>query len=401
MDSSTQKISVATATIVGMNAMIGAGIFSAPSAIASYVGPAGILAYLFVIVAVWFMAISMARLVSLFPEEGSFYLYTKQWAGHIGGIIAITCYFMGLMIAMGLLAQRAGDYLHPVFPALSSHTLGLITLSALVALNMFGVALSQVGQHILIVCTVFPLVATTIMCFLKADTSNLTPFAPYGFGNVFKATRIVIFGFFGFESASSLFHVVKDPKRNVPKALTYSILCVGVIYTLFIASIIVSTPLGYFNNPNILIPSILERTFPNARWILYAIHGSILAAILGTVHSMIWGSSQLMYSILHRIHTPTVEYLVHKKWVTPTSCVAVVGGAIFTTYSTLKNANLFFSFTAVFLVTAFIMSMITLLTIKDEWRSGNNIKTVLGIATALLIMYFAGEDLAHELAKIW
>ena len=67
------KIGVATATIVGMNAMIGAGIFTAPAAIGSFVGPAGIIAYIFVIIAVWFIAQSLSRVAARFPQEGSFY----------------------------------------------------------------------------------------------------------------------------------------------------------------------------------------------------------------------------------------------------------------------------------------------------------------------------------------
>ena len=50
--SDTKKIGVATATIVGMNAMIGSGIFTAPSAMAAHVGPAGIIAFFFVVVAI-------------------------------------------------------------------------------------------------------------------------------------------------------------------------------------------------------------------------------------------------------------------------------------------------------------------------------------------------------------
>ena len=86
--SNNQKIGVVTATIIGMNAMIGAGIFAVPATLASCVGPAGILTYVFVIIAVWFMAQSLARVAQLYPQEGSFYTYTKQWAGHVGGLIA-------------------------------------------------------------------------------------------------------------------------------------------------------------------------------------------------------------------------------------------------------------------------------------------------------------------------
>ena len=68
-EKSTDKIGVATATIIGMNAMIGAGIFSAPAAMAAHVGPAGILAYVFVVISVWFIASSLARLQHYIPKK--------------------------------------------------------------------------------------------------------------------------------------------------------------------------------------------------------------------------------------------------------------------------------------------------------------------------------------------
>ena len=258
----TQKIGVTTATIIGMNAMIGAGIFAAPAGLAAHVGPAGIIAYIFVVIAVWFMANSLAKVASLYPGEGSFYTYTKQWGGHAMGVAAISAYFIGLLIAMGLLSQAAGSYLHTFFPSVTPHALGLIALVSLVVLNMFGVVFSQLGQHILIGCTLFPLLATTILCFTKADISNLTPFAPYGLSNLFKALPFVIFGFFGFESAASLYSIVENPQKNVPRALTYSIAAVGLIYILFVTSIIVSTPLHLFTSPLTPLSEALRQLFP-------------------------------------------------------------------------------------------------------------------------------------------
>ena len=158
---------------------------------------------------------------------------------------------IGLLIAMGLLSQVAGIYLQqPFFPTVDTQTLGLIALIALTVLNMFGVVLSELGQQILIVTTTFPLLVTTIMCFSKAQLHNLTPFAPYGLRNIFEATRAVVFGFFGFECASSLFAIVKDPQKNVPRALTYSIGIVGVIYLIVCYFDYCIYPIASFYRPN-------------------------------------------------------------------------------------------------------------------------------------------------------
>lgn len=383
------KIGVVTATIIGMNAMIGAGIFTAPAAIGSFVGPAGIIAYVFVIIAVWFIAQSLARVASRFPQEGSFYTYAKQWGGHAIGCIAGYSYLIGLLIAMGLLAQIAGSFLHhPFFPNTSSSTLGLIALCSLVVLNMFGVVLSELGQQILIVTTTFPLLATTIMCFTKANLNNLIPFAPYGFRNVMQATKIVIFGFFGFECASSLFSIVKDPQRNVPRALTYSIGIVGGIYLLFVGSIILSTPLALFTDPRVALPVVLQSIFPTNPWILTIIHISMLSAVLGTIHSMIWSSSALMVSLLKQANGIKLNQR---------AAVLIVGFCIFLSFIFFKNIDLFFSMTAIFIITAYVLSMFTLFTIKEERSGVNGLMTVGGMLTAGVIFYFAFEGLVQQL----
>ena len=260
---------------------------------------------------------------------------------------------------------------------------------------MFGAVLSEVGQQVLIVCTVFPLLVTTVICFLHADLHNLTPFMPYGIGNVFKATRLVIFGFFGFESAASLFAIVKNPERNVPRALAYSIIAVGIIYTLFIASLIVSTPSSVFAGPGTKVTDILHAILPGHMWLITIINISILSAVIGTVHSMIWGSSALLLVLLKKIKSTNA--LIKNNVIGHKTALFLIGACICITYITLTNIDLFFYITALFIISAFILSMASLLTIKAEWRSGQNVKTLLGIATGLMIFYFAAEGLWQEL----
>lgn len=391
----SKKIGVLTATIVCMNAMIGAGIFTLPTIIGCYLGPASIVTTFFVSIAVLCMALSIARLAALFPEAGSFYTYAKQWGGHIMGLLSSGAYLIGLLIAMGLLCRAAGVNLQYYFPSLSITTLGIITLVTLVILNMFGVALSQLGQYILICCTVFPLIAITIMCFSKASLSNLIPFAPYGYKNILFATKEVIFGFFGFEAAASLVPRMFDPKKNVPKAVTYSVLVVAIIYLLFVASLILSIPHTLFCVDVPLIKP-LTAIFPHIRWLLEIVHFSIISAILGTIHSMIWSSSALTLSLVKLLKGQKSKALIAKGVITPKTTVFIVGLCILASFVTFKSEQ-FFSFTALFLVFAYSTSIITLLTIKKEWQSKSIIITLVGLATAGLIFIFALEGVIRTL----
>lgn len=391
------KIGLITATIVGMNAMIGAGIFAAPAALASYVGPAGILVYIGVVISVWCMALSLARLAELFPAEGAFYIYAKQWGGHYVGLLASALYLLGLVVAMGLLSQVAGGYLTKFVPSLSGDLLGAIILAVLIVLNMCGVALSQLGQQILIATTLFPLLATTILCFLHADFNNLFPFAPHGLGNMLKATRIVIFSFFGFECAASLFNVVENPARNVPRALTYSIIIVGLVYTLFITSLILSTPLALFADPKTPLSDILDIRFAGHAWLIMLIHISILSAIIGTIHSMIWSSSALALSLAHIASSKARIFAQQMPQLSQRIAVLAIGVGILTTFFSIHNLGLFFDLTSIGIIASFMLSLITLLTLRSEWKNGRNIITIAGLCTAGAIFCFAVQGVLEAL----
>jgi len=56
---------------------------------------------------------------------------------------------------------------------------------------------------------------------------------------------------------------------------------------------------------------------------------------------------------------------------------------------------MFFNFTALFLLIAYTLSMATLLTLKEEWKSGQNYITLAGFACAVLIAYFAITNMTN------
>lgn len=394
---SLKKIGVTTATIVGMNAIIGAGIFSMTCSLASGVGPAGILSYLFAFFTVWFIAQSVARAAYLWPQEGSFYTYARQWGGHTVGLLAASAYIFGFLIAMALLCKIAGVYLHSVFPVYSATDLGLMTLLILIGLNVMGMALSQIGQYILIVFTVFSLLATTALCLTKIDLNNLIPFMPCGPWSILQGTRVAIFGLFGFECVTSLVNIVENPEKNVPKALQYSLLLVGIIYLLFISSIILSVPLSVFTqNENVTIAQALQTLFPDNNFILHLITFSILSAIIGTIHSMIWAGSELVVSFTKIIKTqcPAMPVLNQK------IAVLFCGLVMLLCFMTVTNIDLFFTLTAIGLIFSFMTTMIALLFQPSEWKSGQNIKTILGLITATIIFGISIQKLVEGMVTL-
>ncbi len=397
----SQKISLATAVTVGMNAMIGAGIFSIPVALAIKAGPAGIITIILVSLGVWFMAGTLARLAELFPKNGSFYTYAKSWGGQTMGVIASYAYLIGLMIGMGLLVRLASYSLQYYYPNCSVLTLGVIILAGVLFLNSCGVKFSTLGQHILLILTVFPLLATILLCLTKLNFNYLTPFAPFGWLQVLAASRIVIFSYFGFEAITSLFEVVQNPDQNVPKATAYSVLLVALIYILFIGSIILAVPLNLFTSNSVPLATILLQIFPTATWLIQLIRLSIIISIIGTLHAMIWSSSNLLVSLTNNLESKFAKQLCQSNWFNHRTAVLLIGLLILSTFLTLNNIDMFFNLTAIFIVLAYGLSIAALLKIKTERNFRSLLKTYLGLGTTLVIIFFATEGLITEIVKLF
>jgi len=392
-----EKIDLKTAVVIGINTIVGAGIFSTTSLLGSKTGPAGIITFLLAFIAVWFIAQSFARVAYLFPEEGSIYHYTKQWAGHSFGIFTALSYITGVLMAMGLLTRLAGYYVHNLIPTYSYTTWGFIIIAALTLLNIAGAKLSKMGQYILIFATLYPLVMTTILCALNMNLENLTPFMPNGFSSVINATKIAIFGFFGFEGIASLFRIMDNPQESLPKALKITLICVGIIYLLFIGSILIGIPQAIFSNsPNISIPQALADLYPNHPYLIQSIGIATIFSIIATVHAVIWTGSEFLFSIVKTIRNKKIQNLISKNVISQKTMVLISVTVITIAFATIKNLSLFFSIADIFLLFAYISSIVTLLFVPSEWKSGQNYITIIGLICAGTIFAIALQTLlAH------
>lgn len=392
--SSSPKISLTTASIVGMNAMIGAGIFAVPAALGAYVGPAGLITYVFVILAVLCMGLSMAQLSWVFPQEGSFYVYASSWAGHYGGMIAASSYIIGLTVAMGLLLQSAGINLYTLMPVATPVVWSIFILSIIFLSQCKGIKITATGQYILLALTLLPIVLTILLCLATGSFTNYFPFMPKGAMPIISAMKAVIFGFFGFECASSLFNIVENPKRNVPRALIISILLVGLLYTSFVAAIIYAIPLEAFNNPQTPIAEILATILPGHTWLATLIQISIVSAIIGTLHSMIWSSSVLLRSFLQHMHIKSLQQALKKNTINQNTTLFVICVSILCSNLFIHSLDIFFSLTAISIIFAFMCSMVALLVHPATKKNlGTVLITLLGLVTASIIVYYAAYDL--------
>lgn len=388
--STSPKISLLMAVIIGINAMIGASIFVTPVELIFSTGPAGIISMLLVSIGVWFMAQSFAQLASHYPKEGSFFTYASAWGGKSAGLLATLLYLSGMTVALGLLSKIAGVmYLHRFLPTIDGNLLGTGIIAILALITALGVRVSALGQYVMIACTLFPIISITILCLLVGSWQNLIPFAPHGILSIAQASRLIVFSFFGFECAASLYSIIKEPQKNIGKAFVYSIITVAAIYSLFTLSVMSAFSTGHFACIETRLTEPLRLLYPQLGWFLSLLDIAIVSAIIGTIHAMLWSASYLLAFIIQQITgRTTLPWILQ-----PQHNALVIGLVILLPFWLVHSIGLFFNLTACLVVCAYLLCMVGLLIHRPQ----RNTIAVIGNLVAFCILLFAIEGIVKTL----
>lgn len=377
------KLGLTSAIILCMNAMIGAGIFATPAILANSAGPAGILAYFFVVIAVLFLALSLAQLAREYPEEGSFYLYAKQWSGKMGGLLASGSYILGISIALGALIQIASSYLTVLIPSLSSAYSTAILIFGIYSLNIFGPKIVQAGQTFFISCTLFSIISTIILCLCNAKISNLTPFAPYGMTPVFRQISTAIFSFFGFEAITALYKKVDHPGKNIPKAVILSLSFVALLYLTFVGSILLAIPSTVFRSSTTTLSQAILEMYPQFSWLAKLLAISIFTALCGVLQSLLYAISNLTQIFVKNLNSRITNPIVRSHYSFEIILTIMTGLITLISFST-NQLGIFFNLASIFVILAFILSIITLV-LRNKSSKKSKVIPVLGLITGTLI----------------
>ena len=136
----------------------------------------------------------------------------------------------------------AGGYVADTFGGgrATSVATAAILVVAVAGMNAFGVRISGRVQLGLAAVLAALLVVTTVTALPHAESANLTPFAPHGWGAVGSAAAVLVWGFAGWEAVTSLSADYRNPRRDIPRATAIAVLVVGVLYLgVVVASLLV------------------------------------------------------------------------------------------------------------------------------------------------------------------
>jgi amino acid transporter/nucleotide-binding universal stress UspA family protein len=242
------------AVMIGLGAMIGAGVFVLSGIAAGEAGPAAIVAFALNGIVTTFTAFSYAELASAIPEAGGGYSFVKRAMPPALGFLAGWMLWFAYTVACALYAVGFGGYfvelLDSYWPAAHGVLVGTIgaqgtITSVTVLIGAFFIILNVLGAEVtgktenlvtmakVLILTVF--IGFGMMAlFEKPDAlSAFHPMFPKGFGGVIVAMGLTFIAFEGYDLIATMSEEIKEPTKNIPKA-TFISLWAAVILYLFI-----------------------------------------------------------------------------------------------------------------------------------------------------------------------
>ncbi|WP_040327891.1 APC family permease [Clostridium ihumii] len=234
-----KKIGFWSIVLLGINSIIGSGIFLLPNQAMELIGPASLLVILFDMLLVVSIALCFAEVGGMFNKNGGPYVYAKEAFGdfvgfEVGfmkwaiGIIAWATMAVGFVTALSAIWPAAGE-------GMTKNIIIVAILGGLGVVNILGVNISKVLNNIITVGKLLPLIIFIAVGIFFIKGSNFTPVFPNGtyVSGSFGATALLIFyAFTGFESIAVAAEDMDNPEKNIPKAIITVMIIVSVVYLL-------------------------------------------------------------------------------------------------------------------------------------------------------------------------
>lgn len=233
--------------MIGVGAMIGAGIFVLTGVAAGEAGPALILAFLLNGIVTTFTAMAYAELGSAFPEAGGGYLWVKEGLGGGNGFLSGWMSWFAHAVAGSLYGLGFGHFAMELIHYAGAPDLGIsehawvlgfttVIIALFTYINYRGASETGMVGNVVTIAKVIILalfVVFGLVSMLRAENweNRFTDdFMPNGISGVVIAMGLTFIAFEGYEIIAQSGEEVMEPKKNIPRAIFFSITIVVVIY---------------------------------------------------------------------------------------------------------------------------------------------------------------------------
>jgi basic amino acid/polyamine antiporter, APA family len=402
-DELARRLGTGDAVVIGLGAMLGAGVFAAPGPAAAAAGTwllAGLAIAAFV---AYCNATASAQLAALYPQSGGTYVYARERLGGYWGFLAGWSFVVGKTASLSAMALTFGTYLAPDL----ARPIGIGAVVALTVVNYLGVEKTAWLTRIIVTGVVAALAVVGAAAFLGGDPGVATPSTdlPGGPMGILQSAGLLFFAFAGYARLATLGEEVRDPTVTIPRAIPLALGLVVTTYALVLTAALVTV------GPETLAaaPAPLVAIVEASRWpqLAPAVRVGAAVAAAGVLLSLLAGISRTTLAMARRRELPRYLDAVHPRFRTPHLAELTAGGLVcaIVLVADLRGAIGFSSFAV---LTYYALANASAWTLTKEerrwprWLAGIGVLLCVGLAVTLpLIAVLGGAALLAVGSAVW
>jgi basic amino acid/polyamine antiporter, APA family len=395
-------------TALGIAAVIGAGIFTSIGKASFDGGPGIVFLYIFTAIACGFAALCYAEFASTVPVSGSAYTYSYVAFGEIFAWIIGWDLLMEYAIGNIAVAISWSDYFTRLLDGFHLHMPDWLTMDYSTAHKGFngvtdllaqgqtlgGIEAAEIAKHtawstapqifgihlimdlpaMLIVALITYIVfrgiresrnASNFLVGLKlvviflvivvggyyVNPANWSPFSPNGIGGILKGVSAVFFAYIGFDAISTTAEECKNPQRDLPRSMIYSLIICTILYVLLA---LVLTGMVSYKQLNVGDPLAMVFELRGMKWIAGIVAISAVVATASVLLVFQLGQPRIWMSMSRDGLLPKIFSRIHPRFGTP-SFSTILTGFVVAVPALFLNLDVVIALTSIGTLFAFVL----------------------------------------------
>ena len=347
-----RTLSAANLTLLGIGAIIGAGIFVLTgNAAAQYAGPAVVLSMLAAGIACGFAGLCYAEFASMIPIAGSAYTYGYATLGEfvawiIGWDLMLEYLFGAATVAVGWSGNFVpflkefgitfpAAYANAPFavdaannfsrvPGAVFNVPAMVLVALMTWILVIGIKESARFNNVIVFLKMAIIFLVIGFGFMYVNTANWHPFIPpnagrfgeFGWSGILRGAGVIFFAYIGFDAVSTAAQEARNPQKDMPIGILGSLFICTILYVLMALVMTGMVHYSKLNDPAPILVAVAAAG-PSLAWLRYAVEVGSLLGLASVVLVMLMGQPRVFFSMASDGLLPTVFGKVHPRYKTP------------------------------------------------------------------------------------
>lgn len=341
-----KELSAFDLTMLGIGAIIGTGIFVLTGTGATVAGPGLVLSFIIGAMACGFAALCYAEFAAMLPISGSTYTYAYATLGELVAWIIGWDLMLEYLLASSAVSVGWSGYFQSLLAGFGLHLPDALTAAAgarpgvetvfnlpafvvallITTLLAFGIRESKRVNNFVVFIKVAVVVLFIAVAVWHVKPVNWSPALPYGMSGVFHGAAIVFFSFLGFDAVTCAAEEVKNPEKDIPRGVIWSLAICALLYV--VVSAIMTGIVPYMDFKGIDHPVSLALQVAKLDWFAGFVDLGAILGMLTVILVMTYGQTRILFAMSRDGLLPKLFSEVHPKYGTPYKATWLIGTLI-------------------------------------------------------------------------